>query len=381
MWTTLAGCRENPVSTYEVARTERPQRPPMVAAGSTNDLPPHRSADLEWTKPAGWSEGPGSQMRLASYAFTAPDGSIADVSVTSFPDAAGGLLANINRWRSQVGLAPVNAPVESGTPVEIAGQQAWLLDLSGTASGNAPAMGNAPALSGPVRLLGAIVPAGGTSWFFKMIGPVEVVTSQEAAFRELIASIRAVTAADPHAGLDMSAAGTPADPHAGLDLGSMTAGASLLPEQPKPAGFTFEAPDGWEPRPGSAMRVASFGIPGPGVPAADVSVFALGGPAGGELANVNRWRGQLGLAPVDPAQLEAAAVRIEGNEGMVLRLFEFESQAAVLDGAHRMRMMAAILPRGDTTWFFKLTGESAHVASQREKFIAFVRSFHFDHEH
>ena len=40
------------------------------------------------------------------------------------------------------------------------------------------------------RMLGAIVPHGAQTWYFKMIGPMEAVASQGAAFRQLIESIR-----------------------------------------------------------------------------------------------------------------------------------------------------------------------------------------------
>ncbi len=40
------------------------------------------------------------------------------------------------------------------------------------------------------RLLGAIVPHGAQTWYFKMTGPMEAVASQGAAFRQLIESIR-----------------------------------------------------------------------------------------------------------------------------------------------------------------------------------------------
>jgi hypothetical protein len=37
-----------------------------------------------------------------------PDGK-AEVTVSAFPGDTGGLLANLNRWRGQIGLEPVQA--------------------------------------------------------------------------------------------------------------------------------------------------------------------------------------------------------------------------------------------------------------------------------
>ena len=56
----------------------------------------------------------------------------------------------------------------------------------------------------------------------------------------------------------------------------------------------YTLPAGWEKKALSAMRVASFGISQDGKQA-DISVIPLGGMAGDDLANVNRWRGQVGL--------------------------------------------------------------------------------------
>ena len=52
-----------------------------------------------WVKPDAWTEQKASAMRMASFA-TPNNG---DVSVSS---ARGNLLANVNRWRGQVGLEP-----------------------------------------------------------------------------------------------------------------------------------------------------------------------------------------------------------------------------------------------------------------------------------
>ena len=65
--------------------------------------PPHA-----WTAPAGWIEQAASGFRKGSFLVRDKDGKTADVSVISFPEAAGGLLANVNRWRNQLKLAPIS---------------------------------------------------------------------------------------------------------------------------------------------------------------------------------------------------------------------------------------------------------------------------------
>ena len=56
------------------------------------------------------------------------------------------------------------------------------------------------------------------------------------------------------------------------------------------------------------MRKGSYAVGG-----AEVAITAFPGDVGGVLANVNRWRGQAGLAPVDEAGLGQATTSIESN--------------------------------------------------------------------
>ncbi len=59
-----------------------------------------------WTVPPGWREvGDAPAMRLTTFVFDGPAGEV-EVAVSRFPGDVGGLLANVNRWRGQVGLPP-----------------------------------------------------------------------------------------------------------------------------------------------------------------------------------------------------------------------------------------------------------------------------------
>ncbi len=69
-------------------------------------------AAFEWAQPSNWKEGKKSSMRLAS--FNIPHGDkTADCSIIKLTGQAGGVTANINRWRVQVGL-----PQESDTVIK-----------------------------------------------------------------------------------------------------------------------------------------------------------------------------------------------------------------------------------------------------------------------
>jgi len=413
-----SGCRDNPVEYRVTPREAAAPAPRAAQAPGAMGAPPAAAAGpvLEWTAPADWTPKPASEMRLASYSYIAPNGELADFSIFAFPDAAGGLMANINRWRGQVGLEAVaeSAIETTATRAQIAGQEAWIVDFAGTPKSGAPTMGNTPAPVGPTRITGAIVPLAGRAWFFKFMGPDALVLAQRENFDRFVASIRvgtasgtaaapstalspaALAAADPHAGIPgappIGATGStnaPAnDPHAGVagapPLGPMSGGMdpSGIAAPPAPSvGFTFETPSGWVAQPASQFRLASFKIAGAGVPDADIAITNFPGTVGGDFANINRWRGQFGLAPVSEAEFPGTIQRVTGQHGVEFIVTEIESTQPMIEGGHRARMLAAILKQPDSTFFFKLTGETSLVAGQREAFVRFLQSFHLEDGH
>jgi hypothetical protein len=130
-------------------------------------------------------------------------------------------------------------------------------------------------------------------------------------------------------------------------------------------GLTWTAPAHWKVKPGSAMRKGSYAITGDGGEA-DLAITAFPGDVGGELANLNRWRGQIQLPAVTLAELEATRQRLERNN----------LQMAVVDivgtGANAQRILGASIPYGGATWFVKLTGPDALVAKEKAAFMAFL---------
>lgn len=117
------------------------------------------------------------------------------------------------------------------------------------------------------------------------------------------------------------------------------------------------------------MRRASFDVPLSDGSFADLSISSLGGAAGGVLNNVNRWRAQLGLAPLADAQLGANCERIAAN-GLTFVLVDIAGQT----GGAQMRLLAAIVESGGDTWFFKLTGPDAGVAGEKATYLEFLHT-------
>ena len=127
--------------------------------------------------------------------------------------------------------------------------------------------------------------------------------------------------------------------------------------------LAWKVPAGWSQQGASDMRVATL-IPPASKGKAELSIVQLGGDAGGDLANVNRWRGQLGLEPVASLAGQADTVGTPAGKTLVVELKGGAGQA----------MLAAILKDNESCWFFKLAGPSAVVAALKPEFRTFLRS-------
>ena len=113
------------------------------------------------------------------------------------------------------------------------------------------------------------------------------------------------------------------------------------------------------------MRLATFAPPGN--LKTEATVVALPGDSGGELANVNRWRGQIALPPTDEAGMAASRTTLATKAGPAA-IYDFTSTGEV-----RTRLIAAVVKTGDTTWFFKLMGDATATETARTGFLAIIK--------
>ena len=87
--------------------------------------------------------------------------------------------------------------------------------------------------------------------------------------------------------------------------------AAGLPPNTIPAKLTYTKPEGWTEVTLGQMRAASFNVKNEAGKQADISVIPLPGMAGGDDSNVNRWRGQVGLANLSAEELAKVAESVE----------------------------------------------------------------------
>jgi hypothetical protein len=182
-----AGCGREEVAHYRVPKADPTASPAPGSMGSMGQaaagaLPPPPDASttgtLQWTLPKGWTENrSGGGMRYATLKPSTP-GKV-EVSITVFPGPAGGELANVNRWRNQIGLPPVEEPALAKDRKSLKAPIGSVAVFDYTSDGTVK-----------TRLVAGIVFARGNSWFVKMVGDAGPVASSRADFVRLLESLR-----------------------------------------------------------------------------------------------------------------------------------------------------------------------------------------------
>jgi hypothetical protein len=307
-------------------------------------------AHPEWKLPEGWEERAGTGMRVATIVIPTSAKPL-EISVTSLPwtGSAEETLVNVNRWRGQMQLPDIGPQGLAECTHEIAAGAAkmTIADLQGH------------------------MKSGGMSPPFAGRGPFSGGTPHTERDRD-----NAGTASKLPAGHPPIANGKPDLPAGHPPLETATDNAAPRNDSP----LTYKAPESWHEKPLSGMRKASFSITDGGQ-LADVSVIdfrAAEGPMMADpLANVNRWRGEVGLPQVTENELPQVTESIEIN-GQKATLVDAVPDAAKPEQSQAERgTLAAMLKSGDTIWFFKLTGSRDLVAAQRDQFKAFLKSVRF----
>ena len=336
----LAGCGRSDVKVYQVVRDNSPDAPPPMAAAPPA---PNTAAQpqLQFTLPPGWQQIAPGEMRVASFAVTNATGPIADVGVIPLPAAGENESALINMWRDDVQLPPANSA--DSEIISVGNDPAKLFEF----------VSATPMIDGKFRkrILIAELTRGETSWFFKMTGEDSSVTSQKETFLQFLKSV----SFDEAAPAQNTAAALPATPNDN-------------------ANSIWTVPAGWQPQPSSQFLFAQFLI-ADGAARAEVNVSELAGEGGGLMANVNRWRGQLGLPAV--AQEEdyskmVEALTVPGGQAEMVDLSGTNSKTG-----QPARLVGVVLPQGGQTWFYKLMGDEKLVMAQKAAFVQFIQSAHY----
>ena len=127
-------------------------------------------------------------------------------------------------------------------------------------------------------------------------------------------------------------------------------------------GVSYIVPEGWEDLPASGIRKANLKVSDE-KGTAELTVLVFPGDVGGRLANINRWRGQVGLddAPSEDLPKFTESYTISQHPGLYVRL-EGGAQS----------ILGGLLPFHGSTWFFKFLGSSGTVLGNEAKMKAFL---------
>lgn len=179
----VAGCGGESITEQELPKGQErlaPAAPAMLAsappapARGTGSAPalPH------WQVPADWRPGDGANpFRVAAF-LAGPTEAPVDIPVTVFPGDVGGMVANINRWRGQVGLAPLDdaAARASATRLAPAGYEGYWVRLDGP--------------QGSMVAVGLHEPAMARTWFVRATGPASAVDAVTSGVLDFAGSFR-----------------------------------------------------------------------------------------------------------------------------------------------------------------------------------------------
>jgi hypothetical protein len=138
---------------------------------------------LNWETPAGWVRAERSQMRPVNLAFGPNQEGECYLSI--LPGGAGGVLANVNRWRKQMGLPDISEEELVKMPRKtLLGIEGVFVEIDGAYT-NVGATEAKP----DHRMLGIIATLGDAGLFVKMVGPKELVEANAAAFDQFVSSL------------------------------------------------------------------------------------------------------------------------------------------------------------------------------------------------
>jgi hypothetical protein len=283
----------------------------------------------------------------------------AECYLATLPGAAGGLLENVNRWREQMGAAPIDEHALAALPrTKLLGREAVVVEVDGAFT----PMGSNVALQ-DARMVGAIAALPAVTLFVKMTGPREVVQKERAAFDRLLASIKMRGASNTKAREAEAARDAGAgDPH-GKEPEAGGGGSG---------GLRWTAPSEWERAGDRVMRLVTY-LP-KGSDGVECYITVLGGDAGGVRDNVNRWREQFALPAQTQAEVEALpTVKMLGHDAVIVELSGTFTGMGAAPKEH-YGLLGTMAPFQDSTVFVKMTGPKAQVSSERERFLAFCRS-------
>jgi hypothetical protein len=164
----------------------------LVLAGADDAAKPIKAGELAIKIPGSWKvEKPTNAMRKAQLKVEPAPGDTdqAELLVFQFPNRAGTVEANVDRWEKMFVDADGKQPKSKSEKKKGANVDATRVEVAGRYVASV-SPGAAEKFDKPdFRLLGAIVETDDFAYFFRMIGPEKTVKAAQPGFDAMIASI------------------------------------------------------------------------------------------------------------------------------------------------------------------------------------------------
>ncbi len=312
----------------------RPREKPRAEA---DEPAPHFRGEV----PKSWREQPPSQLRDLDYLIgtATAAGERLTCWLTVLRGEGGGLLMNVNRWRSQFGLEPIQSDALSKLPtlrIDSLGTEATSVDLSGRYS---PRGADGP--KDGYRMFCLVIGYKGHTLFLRMTGPSAKVEAERSNFERLAKTLKP------------------------LPPGSQGAGSGQ-----EKAPILWATPEGWTEKPARAPGMGGLG---------DFTIDAqtrctISALGGGMAPNLNRWRAQMGHEPLTAAAIEELPnIEVLGKPS---KLVELRGRYQGMSGENiaKAMLIGVIVPVGRLAVFVKLTGPEDTVREHRTRFLALCKS-------
>jgi hypothetical protein len=357
----MIGCGgESEIKTYRVAKEDSHTHAVSASATAAGAMSQQRPniPHIHGDAAQGWEEMQPEKMRVASYRIAGDNGKSAELAVIPLPGVGKIELRSVNMWREELQLEPLTSEQlkEQTEAVQVGDAKGLMVDLTGQRFGQTN--------DSPLGILGAIAERGGITWFIKMAGDREVVSGQKNNFVSYLRSLEFHEGShdtQPPAEVTQVA-------QAPSTQNPVSANTEKSPEAGKP---NFKAPENWKTKAPGAMVQSAYNVED-GAGQAEVTISKFPGEVGGMVANIQRWKGQMGLPPgtAEEAQKSAEMIEVAGQK----QSYMVDLKGKNVRSGKDARMVAIGVPYQGETWFFKLMGDEAVVAKEKDKFIQFVKS-------
>ena len=354
----LAACKRQEVRYYEIPKAAR-----APVATQNQELPPGHPAVaqaapvIDWEVPDGWTDNGPDRVRRGSFHIHDENQANANVAVIDMPaegDNEARMVKLLGReLQISVGDDATFAPQVSNRRLGPHDYRTYSLQSGESDSAEEPRK----------AALAAFLTDKNRLWYFRMTGDESVVKANRETFDQFLATVKLL---EP-----------PPRPSSPMPTGGSMAARSLPPGAVAQGSIPhWSVPDEWSPGRKSQMRKGSFSATGGDGHILDISVTAFPGDVGGIASNVNRWRGQLGLPPVDANSAAGLITRLSVN-GRECLLVDLVSDLPLAGRSVPQRMIVGTIMHEGSSWFFKMIGDAPLAETERERFMTFLQSVIF----